>query len=185
MGMLDKVTGVFSGGEEDEQSEEEVLSEELDAALEPEPDPEPKEPEPEPEWESATDFTKDVLGELGFTNLSEFTLKAMAYRVDKSPMYRDQLQTGMQTIDSVTTTMESLQEVQGSGGSDSIQEQAEKVKGANDLIDEVDKLNGREEEIIQETISVARDFVDNMNSGGSGAGTRSIDSSMGTDREEF
>lgn len=149
------------------------------------PDEEP-EPEPDPEWETAYQFCDDVIGEVGFVDIQEFVGKAMVYRIERSPMYRDRIESGVQTMDMITQSMENIHSMQGRFDGDEnnkdYNKYVEEVRAANDLIDELDRMDGKEEQIANEVITIARDAVDAMGEA-SNANSRSVDSSVGVVEE--
>lgn len=183
MGLLDKAKEALGGGggssddiadgfdeefeeEEDEFEEEEDFEEEVR------------------EWETAYQFSDDILQQMGFDGIGEFIDKSMMYRIDQSPMYRDRIQSGLNTMNQVTHSMREMNEVRdelGGDGSVDYKEYAEQVRGANELINEMDRLEGKEEQMANEIIGIARDAVDAMGEGKTSTGN--VNSSMGV-REE-
>lgn len=127
------------------------------------------------EWETCYAFCEDVLEEMGFSDVREFIDKAMIYRIDQSPLYRDRIESGVQTMDSITSSMERIhgmrEDVGGEGTETDYEEMADQVRGANQLMDQMDRLGGKEEQIVDEMIGVAHDFVDawKQNSGEGGS----------------
>jgi len=186
MGIFDTVKSAVSGdsdGEkkgdvtfEDEFQKEEIEEMEEEAETEPEP-----EEEVQQEWETAYQFCDEAISEAGFVDLQEFIEKAMIYRIERSTMYRDRIESGIQTMDMITSSMESIHSMRGEfqqedEGSD-YGEYAEQVRAANDLIDEIDRMEGKEEEMAQEVISIAKDAVDAMGETSRNQ-SRNVDSSM-------
>lgn len=185
MGILDKAKEALGGGgkAEEQSFEDEFEDSSFDEEFEQEQ--EETEPEPEPEWDTAYQFADDVIEEVGFVGLKEFIDKAMIYRVNMSPMYRDKIQSGVQTMDMISSSMSNIHELQGEFDSEERQDYkhyADEVRAANNLIDELDRMEGKEEEMANEIIGIARDFVEGMNSGGVSKG--SVDNTMGVVRED-
>jgi len=195
MGMMDSIKSVFGGGdknksESDEMAEDwidEVDSEvqESDEALEEETE---VETEPaEEEWDSAYQFAEEFLELRGFASMMDFTNKCMAYKINQSPMYRDRISNGVDTMNRITTMQEQMAQIGGGDKSEpSYQEQAEKLKAANELIDQADKLSGKEDAMVNEIMSIGRDLADvavqsNANRGSGG----SVDSSVNQFDEEL
>lgn len=185
MGLMDTVKGAFSRDSSDdgEPSFEDEFEAEGVEEIEDEVDPEPEaEEEPQQEWETAYAFADDAISEAGFVDVQEFIEKAMIYRINRSTMYRDRIESGIQTMNMITESMESIHSMRGrfdeKEGNEDYKEYAEQVRAANDLIDEIDRMEGKEEQIAQEIISIGRDAVDALGET-SRAQSRDVDSSVG------
>lgn len=158
MGLMDTI---FGSDEEDGGP---------DIADEFEPDEEPDEDlfdddpveqeEEELEWETAYKFAEDMLEADGFANMGEFTRKAMMHKINRSPLYRDRIEHGVETMNMVTDSIGRINELQGSRQADAdYSEFVDEVKAARELSEELDKLDGKEDQIINEVIGIANDAV--------------------------
>jgi hypothetical protein len=158
MGLMDSIFGSkeeeedevdFSDEFEDEQEEDEDLFEEQE-----------DDEEEELVWDSAYAFGEDMLEADGFADMGEFIRKAMMHKVNRSPLYRDRIQHGVETMDMVTNSVERIGDLRGSRQSDPDYSQfVDEVKAARELSDELDRLDGREDEIINEVIGIANEAV--------------------------
>lgn len=182
MGLLGKAKEVVSGGSTG--NDDPTFDDEFDGDMG-EPDPEPEsdpEPEPEPEWDTAYGFSDDVIKEVGFADMQEFITKAMVYKINQSPLYRDRIESGVQSMNMITDSMNNISEMQGrfegEQGSEDYDEYVNQVRAANNLIDELDRMDGKEEQIANEVLGIARDAVDAMGNTPAGGGG-SVDSSVG------
>jgi len=181
MGFLSKaknaVTGGSGGGEtsfEDEFDED---------AMGGEPEIEEPDEPAEPEWDTAYQFADDAVQQMGFASLQEFASKAMIMRVEKSPLYRDRIESGVQTMGMITESMERVSDMRsrfdGDDQSDGYRQYVEEVKAANDLIDELDRMEGKEEQMAQEIIGTAQQAIQTY-ANKSGQSTGSVNANMGT-----
>lgn len=188
MGILDKAKSLVSGGG-DSKSEDiaEGFEEEFDEeSVEIEGEEDEVEEEMVEEWDSAYQFSDEALKELGFDGVSEFADKAMVSRIERSPLYRDRIESGIRTMNQITDSMTRIQEVRkelGADGSVDYSEYAEQVRGANNLINEIDRLSGREEQMANEIIGVAKDAVNAYAT--QSRNRREVNSTMGVSEEEF
>lgn len=173
MGLLDRFLG-GSGEEEDdgfddEEFESTDFDEEDDEEWEEWDDPEDEEEELQ-EWDTAYKFLDDALQARGFSGANEFVAKAMVYRINKSPRFRDRFKVGNETMQMVTQTMGQMEQLQGGDGSD-YEQLANELQSANKLIDEVDKFSDEEDQMVWELTNLASEFMDvyaDKKGGGSG-----------------
>jgi len=188
MSLLDRAKDFVSddgeGVDQEPNFEEEFEGpDEVDSAFE---DEEEDPVEETLEWETAYRFADDALENLGFNGTKGFIPKAMVYRIDRSPMYRDQIESGLATMERITSSMQDVQEIRndlGAGDEMNYKEYAEQVKGANELLDEVDRMSGKEEQMANEILGVAKDLARSI--GEQRAAGGNIDSSMGVSDEGF
>lgn len=112
------------------------------------------------EWDTAYRFGEDMVQGSGFADMEEFILKVMQDEINKSPMYRDRIESGTRAIDSVTTSFSQLQNVSGddSSGID-YSNMTEEVRSARQLSDELDKLGGKDEAYAQEALQLGNKLV--------------------------
>mgnify|MGYP006280040307 CR=1 FL=1 len=170
MGILGKLIG--RGGEDDEPDvdiEEEFGDAVIDDDGVPigeegevigEGDDEEVEEEEEMEWDSAYDFAGWWLEDEGFANMRDFGEKAIMYRLERSDMYRDRIESGMRTLSMVNEANSQLKELRGKGKSDKDYEaMAKKIQNANEVIEGVRSLSGEDEVIVQQGMSLARDAI--------------------------
>lgn len=150
-------------GSKEEEEEDVDFSDEFETETELEEDLFEEDEEDEEEelvWDSAYAFGEDMLEADGFGDMSEFIRKSMMHKVNRSPLYRDRIQHGVETMDMVTNSVERIGDLRGSRQSDPNYSQfAEEVKAARELSDELDRLDGREDEIINEVIGIANEAV--------------------------
>lgn len=185
MGLFGTVREAISGDSGEESTpdfEDEFgdgIEEEVEEEIETEPEPEP---EPQQEWETAYAFADDAVGNAGFVDIQEFIEKAMIYRINRSTMYRDRIESGIQTMNMITDSMENIHSMRGrfdeKEGNEDYKKYAEQVRAANDLIDEIDRMEGKEEQMAQEIISIGRDAVQAIGET-SKTQSRDVDSSVG------
>lgn len=168
MGLFDKAknaVGMGSGSSSETEEIEEQWSEEVDAEMEHQDEMMEMEEdgweEETQEWDSAYRFCEDFLEARGFADMMDFINSCMAYKINQSPKYRDRLENGVQTMNRVTTVTEQLRTIRGEdqGGLD-LQDRAEELRAANEVINEADKLSGKEEEMVGEAMAIGRDLVD-------------------------
>lgn len=165
MGLLDKAREAF-GGQDNEFSGE---FEDTEPELGPEPEPEP-EPQVE-EWDSAYQFAEEFLEEDGFADMQEFINKAMMYRVEQSPLFRDRIKSGVETMGMITSSMRDVKELKGEFSSESDYEQfAQDIRAANQIMDELDRLGGKEEQLANEILGLGYQVVDALNTRNSPVG---------------
>lgn len=163
MGFIDKAKGVFgsSSGEEglddtagefaEEFEEDEFGGDEFEDGFE--------EEEPEMEWDNPYQFAGDMLEPDGFANMSDFIVKAMYYECSNSPLYRDRLKQGAQTIDMVSSSVQSIKSLQGGDGGSDYGEMAEKLEDMDRAVQAAESLSGKEDQIIQDGMNIAREAV--------------------------
>jgi len=144
-----------------------------------EPEPEPEEEE-EMEWDSAYDFAGWWLEDEGFANMRDFGEKAMMYRLERSDMYRDRIESGMRTLAMVNDANQQLRELKGkSSESKNYGEMAEKINNANEVIEGIRSLSGEDEVIVQQGMSLAQDAIAAI-----GSRAKSSGGSVNTDMEK-
>ena len=142
-----------------------------------EPEPEPEEEE-EMEWDSAYDFAGWWLEDEGFANMRDFGEKAMMYRLERSDMYRDRIESGMRTLAMVNDANEQLRQLKGEDtGRKDYGEMAEKINNANEVIEGVRSLSGEDEVIVQQGMSLAQDAIAAIGSRAQSSGG-SVDTDM-------
>lgn len=195
MGLLGKAKNAIGMGdgtssESDEMAEEwidEVDSEvdESDDLLgeEPEVEPEPQ----EEEWDSAYKFAEEFLEIYGFASMVDFTNKCMAYKINQSPLYRDRISNGVDTMNRITTMQEQMQQISGgSGQSESYEEKARKLANANEVIDQAQKLSGQEDAMVNEAMNLGHELVDALAQGKVSPGNMGdVDSSVNSRNERL
>lgn len=188
MGLLGKAkeaVGLGSGGksEADEVAEdwiEDVDSEvsETDEMLGDEDNFE-EEPQEE-EWDSAYKFAEEFLEIRGFASMTDFTNKCMAYKINQSPLYRDRISNGVDTMNRITTMQEQMQQIGGGDKKEaSYAQKAEKLQHANEVIDQAQKLSGEEDAMVNELIGLGHELADSIADGAmSGGRGQNVDSSV-------
>jgi len=188
MGLWSKTKeamGMGDGGksESDEMAEDwidEVESEvdESDEALGEEPEVETE--QVEEEWDSAYKFAEEFLKMRGFASMTDFANKCMAMKINQSPLYRDRISNGVDTMNRITTMQEQMAQIGGGNQKQtSYKEQADKLKGANEVINQADKLSGKEDAMVNEAMSLGHELVDAIAQGKVGGGRGSdVDSSV-------
>lgn len=184
MGLLDRAVEAVSGkgSETDSSFEDEFDEENIEEDVS---DDDGIDTEEEShEWETAYQFADDAIEEVGFSSLNEFIDKAMVRRIDMSPMYRDRIESGVRTMDMISDSMGNIHDLRGeySGNEGSYKEYVEEVKAANDLIDQLDRMDGKEEEMANAIIGIAKDAVDGLKD--RKMIQSNVDSTMGVSREE-
>lgn len=158
MGLMD----TLFGSDEEEEEVTDLSSEfEEGNGLEEDPFEEEEDEEEEMlEWESAYKFGEDMLEADGFADMDEFIRKAMMHKINKSPLYRDRIRHGVNTMDMVTNSIKKIDDIKGDGSQDpNYSDFVEEVRAARELSDELDRLDGREDEIINEVIGIANEAV--------------------------
>jgi len=195
MGFMDSVKSAMGMGS-GEQSEADEMAEdwiddvdsevqESDEMLE---DDTQVETEPaEDEWESAYKFAEEFLEYRGFASMMDFTNKCMAMKINQSPMYRDRISNGVDTMNRITTMQEQMSQISGGQQQEtSFAEKAEKLKHANEVIDQADKLSGKEDAMVNEIMSIGRDLADAAVQGNVTPGQgQNVDSSVNQFDEEL
>lgn len=166
MGFIDKISDAISGsdgtsGGSDEiaeslEMEEEPILEGSDELIGDDDEDE------EQVWDTAYRFFEDFVEEDGHIDGMDFAKSAAFYEVSNSNMYRDRIQSGKDTIETVAAAKETIESVKRSGDTESYGEKAEKLKQANELINQVDKVSGKEDEIISEALDIGRKFAGNL-----------------------
>lgn len=193
-GVTDKVPSIGEGSATDELADDVIEDDEFDEGVE---DEFPEEGEDEfgdefveendeiQEWDNAYEFAMEHLEEY-FTSGAELAPKIMAYDVERSDLYRDRIQSGVNTINSITSSVEDLKALKGDSQERNWEEKAEKLSAANEVIDSVDKLSGREDQIVDEVLGVAKEgveaFAERSASGGTDA---DVDTSVTETEDEI
>lgn len=165
MGLLDRFLGGGDDEEEDEEWSDETpieetwVDEEDDDEWEEDEDWEEEEDEGPREWDTAYKFLDDALQQVGFSGCNEFVKKAMVYKINRSPMYRDRVKVGRETMQMVADTMNSINHMNGqeSRGYDEL---ADELQAANRLIDEVEQFSNKEEQMAYDIMGLAQDAID-------------------------
>lgn len=179
MGLIDTVKNALGGGEDEggsddiaEEFQEEIEQEE---SIEQEIEEEPTEEEGAGPWENAYRFAEDMLEKDGHADMMEFTKKVMFHEIETSPLYRDRIEQGVQTINQITSAKESIESLKGGGEKPDYGQKAEELRQVNRLMDEVDKLEGKEDEIVREALNVGKDLATGLarNVGSSGGNVES------------
>lgn len=189
MGWGDSIKNALGMGEDSSESDSVAAEweEELEAEFEEEDDMmgegewEDENTEPEVrEWDSAYRFAEEYLETRGFTSMVDFTNKAMARKVQQSPMYRDRIQTGVETMNQINAMQQKMRQLQGADeGSKSYQEQAEMLKSANEVIDQAQKLAGEEEAMVNDIMELGHGFLNELTQRRTGSGqSASVNSSV-------
>lgn len=186
MGFLDSVKDALGGGESSEDIAGE-FEDEFSGGSEDTIESGIEETEEEEilEWDTAYRFAEDMLEEEGFSNMKEFIDKAMIYRINMSPLYRDKMESGIEMMDRISSSMERIQGIRGeeNGVDRSYSEMVEDIRAANNLIDEIDRMGGKEEEIVNELIGIGRDIAQGYREGTSGSSA--VDTGMEVTEEEI
>lgn len=190
MPMLERAKSALGlgEGEEDDELEEagfEDFEEDWeDEELEEETEPEP-EPEPEPEWDTIYRMLDDVVKERGFSGMNECVEKCMAMRVRESGLFRDRIQSGLDTIDAISEAEKKLSA--GEGGNE-IQQAANMLDDANELVEATEEFTNSEEMVAQQAMSVVNKGIETykeVNRGSAGSGGGAIDVSTTEHDEEI
>lgn len=109
------------------------------------------------EWETGYQFAEDMLQEEGFSGMKEFIDHAMMMKIKQSPMYRNRIESGLNAMNMITGSFKDVSELQGQFGSDrSYQEFADDIQAANNIINELDKMAGEEERMVNEIVGTAQ-----------------------------
>jgi len=181
MGLLDRITG---GGNDNEQEEESDI--ELDGDIDdvefndgPEEETEEEEEEVIEEFSSAYDYAFDVVEQDGHASMKDFIEKCMYIKCRNSSMYRDRISNGVETIDAITTSVESIKRIRGGDKDDSDWgDLADDLEDANRVIDGVEKLNGQEDMIVREGMGLAKDALEAFGRRATEGDSSGISSSM-------
>lgn len=149
-----------------------------------------EEPEPEPEdeemeWDSAYDFAGWWLEDEGFANMRDFGEKAIMHRLERSEMYRDRIQSGMQTLAQVNQANEQLRQIRGKSNKNrDYSEMAEKINNANEVIEGVRSLSGEDEVIVQQGMQLAQDAISAIGERATSGGAN-VDTEVGRTGDEI
>ena len=154
------IDDMFKEGESIEDSEDEDDSIEEDVVEEEEPGE-----EEQMEWESAYDFAEWWLEDDGFADLQEFGEKAMMMKLQNSPMYRDRIETGVNTLATINEAKQHLQQLKGEGGGPTdYSEMADKLEDADRVIQATRSLSGEDEMVVQQGMGLAKSAIEAIGS---------------------
>jgi len=157
MGMIQKLKSAFSIETREQPKEPEFTRESEEEPEEPEPEPE----EEEPSWDTAYRMVDEVSQERGFSGLDEAIAKSMSMTVRESGMFRDRIESGRRTIESVSGAVSKLEDVRGSGESlTEYGEIANRLDEAADLVDSVEKFTDSEEMMVRRGMHLADKAID-------------------------
>lgn len=183
MGFGDWARSVVSGGGESSDDisdsfEDEFAEDSLEDGFDDEED------DISLEWETGYQAAEELLMEEGFGSMKEFIDHAMMLRIKQSPMYRNRIESGAQTMSMITESFRGVSELQSQFSSDrAYQDFAEDIKAANDIISELDKMEGQDERMANEIIGtaqmLAKGLIDNRSR------RRGIESSVELTDEEL
>jgi len=169
MGLGDRFKNLMGmNGEEDDESIEggEEWMDEVDSEVETveggmEDGEYEMEAEPaEREWDSAYRFAEEYLEMRGFSSMVDFTTKCMAYKINHSPMFRDRISHGVQTMNQISSMQQQIRQMRGEDnqGTD-YEEMAKKLEGANRVIDQTQKLAGEEEAMVNDIMAMGHELI--------------------------
>lgn len=172
MGLMDSINP-FSSSEDDDSDEllmDDDFSDGVDEMIENpgesidddlgEPEPEPETDDVPEEWDSAYDFAGWWLEDEGFADMTDFGEKAIMWKLQRSPMFRDRIKTGLDTLSSVRQAKENLEQIRGNETSATdYGELADKVEDADRLISGVRSLSGEDEMVVQQGLGLAREAI--------------------------
>jgi len=184
MGLLSKAKDVVTGGSNDEpegdmdiddmfeegesidssEQEEQGEADEIVEEVEEEADE-------QMEWDSAFDFAEWWLEDEGFADLQDFGEKAMMMKLEQSPMYRDRIETGVNTLATINEAKQHLSQLKGEDqGANDYGEMADKLEDADRVISSVRSLSGEDEMVVQQGMGLAKSAIEaiggRVNSGG-------------------
>lgn len=165
MGLIDSVKDAVGMGD-DSSSSDDIASgfeegEQLEESIEDTVDREEEE-EQSRTWENAYRFAEDMLEQDGHADMMEFTKKAMFHEIETSPRYRNRIEQGVETIEKIGNAREQLRKISGEDNTKDYRERAEELSEVNELMDEIDSLQGRDDQIVREALNVGRDLADGM-----------------------
>lgn len=191
MGLLDSIKDAVSGGSgpDDMEGIDSEFGTAIDETDEPigdefeDVDVEEEDEEPGP-WENAYRFSEYMLEPHGFTSMKDFGEKAMMHRISRSPMFRNRIQSGLQTLNMIEDAVDSVRNIKDEGGSKSWEEKANELRAANDVMSEVKTLSGEEEQLINSGFVLARDLVDAIGDRGVRSG-RDVSTGIEETQEEI
>lgn len=188
--MLEKAKSMLGMDEEEENEElEEAGFEDFEEDWEDEElvedEEEEVEEEPEPEWDTVYRMLDDVVKERGFSGLNECIEKCMAMRVRESGLFRDRIQSGLDTIEAISEAEEKLSA--GEGGNE-IQQAANMLEDANELVEATEEFTNSEEMVAQQAMSVVNKGIETykeVNKGGGSSGGSPVSVSTNEHDEEI
>jgi hypothetical protein len=181
MGMLDRLNPFSKSSDEtvdidedfqvnegesiDDTIEEELTEEEVTEVDE---EAEPDIPE---EWDSAYQFAEWYLQDEGFADMVDFGEKAMMYKLERSPMFRDRIESGLNTLGAIREARDNLKAIRGEDSENSnYGELADKVEDADRLISGIRSLSGEDEMMVQQGMGLAQEAIQAIASRGGGGG---------------
>lgn len=169
MGLTDSIKGALGmngDGEDEESTESEEWMDEVDSEVETVEGgmgDEEYEMETEPaeqEWDSAYRFAEEYLEMRGFSSMVDFTTKCMAYKINHSPMFRDRISHGVQTMNQISSMQQQIRQMRGEDNQGTDYEaMADKLEGANRVIDQTQKLAGEEEAMVNDIMALGHELV--------------------------
>ena len=171
--MFDEGESIDEGGEEEQSEADEIVEEAEEEADE------------QMEWESAYDFAEWWLEDEGFADLQDFGEKAMMMKLEQSPMYRDRIETGVNTLATINEAKQHLQQLKGQDGKASdYGEMADKLEDADRVIQSVRSLSGEDEMVVQQGMGLAKSAIEAIG-GRVSAGGGNVESSMTREEGEI
>lgn len=117
------------------------------------------------EWDSAYQFSAEMLEEQGFTSMNDFVAKAMFRRVRQSPEFRDRIESGVSTIDKLARTKQQMAELRGESGGTDWEQVASKMESADRAIKAADSMSGKEDMMVQQALAVGSRLADSFAKG--------------------
>jgi len=171
MGFINTVKEAISRGEDSheeigEEFQDEIAGQQVDP-VEDDFDTEVQESEEEGimEWETCYQFCEEMLEDDGFSSMMDFTRKAMFYEIERCPLFRDRLENGLATISKVEEAKKSMEALRGKESRDSdFDAMAQKLESANRLNEQLDKLEGKEEQMVEDAMELGYEAVDALRS---------------------
>jgi len=171
--MFDEGESIDEGGEEEQSEADEIVEEAEEEADE------------QMEWESAYDFAEWWLEDEGFADLQDFGEKAMMMKLEQSPMYRDRIETGVNTLATINEAKQHLQQLKGQdGGNSDYGEMADKLEDADRVIQSVRSLSGEDEMVVQQGMGLAKSAIEAIG-GRVSSGGGNVESSMTREEGEI
>lgn len=114
-------------------------------------------------WDSAYDFCVWALEPHGFPDGRSIAAKSMMWHLERSNMYRDRIESGMNAVDSVTSSLEGIKELRGGDDEDKDYEKlADELEAADRVIGAVEGLSGKDDMITQQMLSVGQSLADGL-----------------------
>lgn len=162
MGLMDRLLGGDSDkSDEYDEWDEEAEDDELDDEWDEDWDEDEAGDDEDDEWDTPYQFLDEMLQHRGFGGANEFTKKAMVYRINRSPLFRDRIKVGNQTMQMVNNTMQMQEEMFGGGSGSNYGQLAEELEEGKRLIDAVEEFGPDEEsQLAWEITGLASDFFE-------------------------